>query len=92
MNDVLVLALAIIILCDIQAVKPLNKDYLSLESCNSFRGIFALVVIFHHLAQETSGGGAIPTVFTYRLSRCCSILFLFGLWPNEKTYIISSVL
>lgn len=59
MNDLLVLGLAIIILYGIQIIKPfstLNKDYLSLESCNSFRGIFALVVVFHHLAQRTSGG------------------------------------
>ncbi len=59
MTNLLVFCLAAMILYNLQIVKPmkrLNKDYLSLETCGAFRGLFALVVVYHHLALNISGG------------------------------------
>ena len=34
----------------------MNKNYLSIDTCNSLRGLFALTVVFHHLSQIIQGG------------------------------------
>lgn len=34
----------------------INEDYLSLDTGNSLRGFFAMVVVLHHLAQRTEAG------------------------------------
>lgn len=91
MNDLLVLGLAIIILYDIQIVKPfsvLNKDYLSLESCNSFRGVFALVVVFHHLAQRTSSG-VLFHQFTHVGYLAVAVFFFYSGYGLMKKHMIS---
>jgi hypothetical protein len=42
-------------------IKPIHnlntENYLSIDTCQSYRGIFAIVVVFHHLAQRTECGG-----------------------------------
>lgn len=91
MNDILVVGLIAIILYDIQIVKPfgtLNKDYLSLESCASFRGIFALVVIFHHLAQRTSGG-VLFHLFSYVGHLAVAVFFFYSGYGLMKKHMSS---
>ena len=74
-----------------QIVKPfstLNKDYLSLESCNSFRGIFALVVVFHHLAQRTSGG-VLFHLFSYVGYLAVAVFFFYSGYGLMKKHMSS---
>ncbi|MBR1431520.1 acyltransferase family protein [Ruminococcus sp.] len=57
--DILPVALLIIILYGIRPVKPFssfNSEYFSKKTGNYLRGILSLVIIFHHLAQETAAG------------------------------------
>ncbi|MBQ3181568.1 MAG: acyltransferase [Clostridia bacterium] len=64
--DLLFILLFLTIFIKIKIVKPLsefNNDYMSKKSSNSYRGIFALIVILHHIAQRVSGG-VLPPDFT----------------------------
>lgn len=57
--DLLVLIFLIVTVLNIRVVmqkNAFNDDCLSLKSCNSYRGIFAFVVILHHISQRVSGG------------------------------------
>lgn len=50
----LILLLFILFIFGIKPVKPIRgfyKDYLSVKNCVAWRGILAVVVIFHHLSQ-----------------------------------------
>jgi len=53
--DILILIFLIIIIYKIKFTKD-NKEYLSLKTCNSIRGILAIIVLFHHIAQRTTSG------------------------------------
>ena len=66
----------------------LNEDYLSLESCNSFRGIFALVVVFHHLAQRTSGG-VLFHLFTHVGYLAVAVFFFYSGYGLMKKHMSS---
>ncbi len=58
--DILPLSLLILILYKMKPVKPLraldSTEYLSVDTTKSYRGLFALVVIFHHLSRLTESG------------------------------------
>lgn len=57
--DILPIFLLILFVFKIKFIKPLsstNTNYLSVLNGCSYRGLFALVVIFHHLAQQTESG------------------------------------
>ena len=61
--DLLVLLLLAVTLLNIKIVKPItafNDECLSLKSCNSYRGMFALVVILHHISQRVTCGYLLP--------------------------------
>lgn len=53
---VIVLAACILYGVRVQSKAKSNNDYLSKESTNSLRAIFALTVVMHHLAQRAEGG------------------------------------
>lgn len=55
MMDVLVILFILVILFGIKFTKD-NEEYLSLKTCNSIRGILALIVLFHHIAQRIDSG------------------------------------
>lgn len=55
----LIVLLLLVTLYKIKVVTPkkeFNRDYLSVKTCNCYRGFFALIVILHHIAQRVSGG------------------------------------
>lgn len=53
--DLFVLIFALLVAWKMQPTK-FNKDYISITTGKALRGIFAIVVIFHHLTQYTVGG------------------------------------
>ena len=63
LTDILPLALLLLCVWGLKPVKPLsafNEAYLSIETTRAYRGIFAIVVIFNHLALQGGGGLLFP--------------------------------
>ena len=57
--DLLFVTLLLIVLSKIKIIMPpknYNDDFMSVRSCNSYKGFFALIVILHHISQRISGG------------------------------------
>lgn len=88
--DMLFIAFLAIIACGVKIVHGgqncLNHDYLSIKSGKSLRGMFAIMVIFCHLAQNTSSG------YLFRLNihaGCLSVAVFFFLsgYGLQKQYL-----
>ena len=93
--DLLFILLFLTAFIKMKIVKPIrefNNDYLSQKSSNSYRGIFALIVILHHIAQRVSGG-IMPPDFTRVGYLAVSVFFFlsgYGLQKknlSDETYI-----
>ena len=59
----------------IAAKNTYNDDFISLKNCNSYKGLFALIVILHHISQRVSNG-FLPPDFT-RVGYLAVAVFLF---------------
>lgn len=87
--DILPIALLITFLYKAHPVKPLssfNQNYLSVKTGKCFKGLFALVVIFHHLAQRTQTGILFRyfSIFGYL---AVAVFFFFSGYGLQKSYI-----
>lgn len=89
--DILPTALFLLLLWRVKPVKPIqswNENYLSLETCKSWRGFFAVVVVLHHLSQLAKGG-----VIFYELTKvgilAVAVFFFFSGYGLQKKYIQS---
>ena len=64
LNDILPVILLIMIIWNARLIKPIEQidtdGYLSSDASKNYRGLFALLVVFHHLAQRTSSGILFP--------------------------------
>ena len=61
--DIVPIALLIITIIGMRPVKPFssfNDDYLSLSTGKYYRGVFAIVIVLHHIMQNTSTGYIMP--------------------------------
>ncbi len=67
----------------ITTLKEINNDYLSLKTCNSYKGFFAIIVILHHLSQRISEG-AILRNFTGIGYLAVAIFFFFSGYGLQK--------
>ncbi|MBQ3061693.1 MAG: acyltransferase [Lachnospiraceae bacterium] len=58
MIDILVILLAFLCVGKIKISPKMefNDDYLCMNDCNRIKGLFAIVVVLHHLSQKTSQG------------------------------------
>ena len=90
MTDILLLLLLILFFYGIERVKPSgswNTDgYLSISSGKDYRGFFALVVLFNHLAQHTDPG----TIFHYMAFSgppAVAVFFFLSGYGLQKSYI-----
>ena len=90
--DILPTALLVLLLWRMKPVKPIkswNENYLSLETCRSWRGFFAVAVVLHHLSQLAKGG----TIF-YELIKigilAVAVFFFFSGYGLQKQYMKSS--
>ena len=88
--DILPLSLLILILYKMKPVKPLraldSTEYLSVDTTKSYRGLFALVVIFHHLSRLTESG-VIFHKFTLVGYLAVAYFFFLSGYGLQKSYI-----
>lgn len=63
-----------------------NDEYLSLQTCNCLRGIFAIVVVLHHLAQRTESGFLLP-YFNKVGVISVGVFFFFSGYGLQKQYL-----
>ena len=66
-----------------------NDDYMSIKNCNSYRGLFALIVILHHISQRVSGGVLLPD-FTRVGYLAVSIFFFLSGYGLQKKNLSDS--
>lgn len=87
--DILPLALLFVFFYGVRPVRPLsafNENYLSVDTGRYYRGLFALVVIFHHLAQNTASG----FFFRHYVSAgklAVTVFFFLSGYGLQKSYI-----
>ena len=76
--DLLFILVLTAVLFKTKLVLPLNAyndEFMSIKSCNSYKGFFALIVILHHISQRVSIG-ILPPDFT-RVGYLAVAIFLF---------------
>lgn len=90
MIDIFVVAFVALIIIGIKPVNRLdgfNEEYLSVETCKYYRGIFAVLIILHHLAQITTDGIMLRW-FGYSAGRIATAMFFFlSGYGLQKSYI-----
>ena len=87
--DILPISLAIVFLFGSHLCRPfsaINEDYLSLETTKYYRGLFALIIVFHHLSKITTTGH-IFRFFALIGSLAVSVFFFFSGYGLQKSYI-----
>ena len=75
----------------IKFIKPfsiVNENYLSISTCRAYKGIFAIVIIFHHLAQKTENG-LLFQLFSGIGYLGVSVFFFFSGYGLLRSYINS---
>ena len=88
--DILPIGLLIAVLFGIKIIRPLaniNKDYLSIDTSKCYRGLFAIVVVFHHLALQTQTGIAFRYFASIGHLAVAYFFFLSG-YGLQKSYMI----
>ena len=84
--DLLPLTLIILLFYKAKPVKALrgfNENYLDIVPCRSVRGFYALVIMFHHLSQQTESG-SLFRVFLYLGYTVSVFFFLSGYGLMKK--------
>lgn len=86
--ELLPLGLFIILVYKIKFVPSgdVNSGHLSMESANMLRGLFAMVVVYHHLAQNTSAGITFRH-FAYVGYLAVAVFFFFSGYGLQKKYM-----
>ena len=91
--DILPILLLFLCIFGAKITKPLSsinsKDYLSLATCKSYRGLFAIVVILHHLAQRTETG-VLFRFFISMGSLAVAFFFFLSGYGLQRSYITKS--
>lgn len=86
--DILVVALAVVALVGVRPMRPLgptNDEYLSLGAGKSVRGLFALVVVFHHLALRADGLLLAP--FRWLGFLAVAVFFFYSGYGLQKSFL-----
>ena len=91
--DILPISLFFLCIFGAKITKPLSsinsKDYLSLSTCKSYRGLFAILVILLHLAQRTESG-ILFRYFTFTGMLPVPFFFFLSGYGLQKSYIVKS--
>lgn len=83
----LVFFLVSLCLYQLHPVAALNKDYLSLETCKSYRGICALLVVYSHLALVITSNSVELKLFGHVGWMAVSIFFFLSGYGLLKQYM-----
>ncbi len=88
--DILPIVLLILVILNAYFIKPAaqidTNGYLSPDASKNYRGLFALLVVFHHLAQRTSTGVLFP-FFSQIGFLTVAVFFFFSGYGLQKSYI-----
>ncbi len=87
--DILPITLLVTFLIGNKPVLPaasFNEDYLSVETGKNYRGLFAVVIMFHHLSQNIENGIAFQ-YFRYVGYLAAGVFFFFSGYGLQKSYI-----
>ena len=91
--DILPILLLFLCIFGAKITRPLSSinsnGYLSLSTSKSYRGLFAIVVIFHHLALRTTTG-VLFQPFASMGSLAVAFFFFLSGYGLQKSYIIKS--
>lgn len=63
-----------------------NENYLSVETTKSYRGVFALVVVFHHISQKI-GTDNLFTIFSNAGYLAVSVFFFLSGYGLQRSFI-----
>ncbi len=89
--DILPVGLLILVFWNANVIKPFSKvdtdGYLSIDTTKCYRGLFAIVIIFHHLAQRTETGILFPFFSRVGFLAVAVFFFLSG-YGLQKSYLI----
>ena len=77
MLDMLVLVLLAAFLWGAKLRRDTDGDYLSAETCLSWRGVFAVIILLHHTVEST-GGGLLFSRFEWLGYLSAGIFFFFS--------------
>lgn len=92
-SDILFILLMILLFYKARLVKPLcslnQGEYLSVETGNYYRGFFAVVIVFHHLALNTDTGFVFQ-YFSIIGYLAVSVFFFQSGYGLQKSYITKS--
>lgn len=91
--DLIPLSWMVLVFAKAKLIMPISSfntnNYLSLENSKCYRGIFAMAVLFHHIAQETENG-----IFLHFFTRvgylAVAIFFFLSGYGLQKSYISKS--
>ena len=89
--DILPILLVAFFATGTRTVKPIsafNNDYLSVETGKNLRGLFSIVVIFHHLAFQTQEGILFRQFENFGILSVSVFFFLSG-FGLQKSYMSS---
>ena len=87
--DIVPIALLIITIIGMRPVKPFssfNDDYLSLSTGKYYRGVFAIVIVLHHIMQNTSTGYIMPQFLGAGVVGVAFFFFMSG-YGLQKSYM-----
>ena len=87
--DFLIVVLLFIIFWKIKFEKDINKEYLSIKTSQDWKGVFALVVILHHLSQVTVDG-VFFWGFGYVGYLAVAVFFFLSGYGLQKKHIMDS--
>lgn len=88
--NILPIALCILFFWRMHPVRPfssLNMDYLSMETEKYFRGLFSLVVVFHHLSQNVEPGTFLR-FFSNVGFLSVAVFFFYSGYGLQKSYLV----
>ncbi len=88
--DALAVSFLLLIVWRMEIVKEKGKSnrlYLSQDSSKMIRGIMAILVVFHHLAQRTSGGTIFPQ-FRQIGYLAVAVFFFYSGYGSMKKYML----
>lgn len=87
--DLLPILLLITVLIDIKPMSPLstiNDNYLTINTLKYYKGLFAIVIVFHHLSQRTQGG-IVFRGFSYVGYLAVAAFFFYSGYGLQKSYM-----